>query len=226
MNDFKDEVLDTFKKTTKEYIGNANSIHILGVNSKKLIDASSMQISKLLKLDKQEIIYTSGNLENVNLLLFGYLENFKNKDVNVLIDKKIDNEIKDALDKLEIKIIYFDSDNFPFNKIDDKSILLYFCDIPNYLEEIVNNKPMRLKIALDASSNLKYENFKNIDFIHFDLEKINGILGIGALIRKKNIDITPLLHGGESTTKVRSGTPALALITSFAKNLRLWYINN
>ena len=49
--------------------------------------------------------------------------------------------------------------------------------------------------------------------------------GIGALIKKENIVIEPLIHGGKSTTKDRSGTPATALIVSMAKALRLAYEN-
>ena len=45
--------------------------------------------------------------------------------------------------------------------------------------------------------------------------------GIGALIKKENIVIEPLIHGGKSTTKDRSGTPATPLIVSMAKALRL-----
>ena len=49
--------------------------------------------------------------------------------------------------------------------------------------------------------------------------------GIGALIKKENIVIEPLIHGGKSTTKDRSGTPATPLIVSTAKALRLAYEN-
>ena len=41
------------------------------------------------------------------------------------------------------------------------------------------------------------------------------------LIKKDNIVIEPLIHGGKSTTIYRSGTPALPLIVSLAKALRL-----
>jgi cysteine desulfurase len=49
--------------------------------------------------------------------------------------------------------------------------------------------------------------------------------GIGGLVKKENVVIEPLIHGGKSTTKDRSGTPATALIVSMAKALRLAYEN-
>ena len=41
------------------------------------------------------------------------------------------------------------------------------------------------------------------------------------IIKKENIFIEPLIHGGKSTTIYRSGTPAVGLIVSLAKALRL-----
>jgi len=63
----------------------------------------------------------------------------------------------------------------------------------------------------------------NVDLVSMSAHKIYGIKGVGLLLRKSNIDIEPLIHGGKSTTKYRSGTPAPALIASLAKALRLMY---
>ena len=52
------EVLDTFTKATITFPGNPNSLHKLGLESKKLIDASTKQIAKLLNIHENEIIYT------------------------------------------------------------------------------------------------------------------------------------------------------------------------
>ena len=56
-----DEVLDTFVKVSKEYIGNPNSLHRLGVESKELIEQATEQIADILNVKKEEIIYTSGS---------------------------------------------------------------------------------------------------------------------------------------------------------------------
>ena len=46
-------------------------------------------------------------------------------------------------------------------------------------------------------------------------------MGIGCLIKKRGIELTPLIHGGKSQTIYRSGTPCVSLYASFAKALRL-----
>ena len=63
--------------------------------------------------------------------------------------------------------------------------------------------------------------FKNVDLITIAPHKFYGINGIGALIKKKNISLTPIIYGGKSTTIYRSGTPALPLIVSLDKALEL-----
>ena len=66
-----EEVLDTFVKCSKEFIGNPNSLHGLGVKSKNMIDKANFQISQLLGVKEDEIIYTSGASESNNLAIKG-----------------------------------------------------------------------------------------------------------------------------------------------------------
>ena len=61
----------------------------------------------------------------------------------------------------------------------------------------------------------------DIDLVSFSAHKFYGLKGIGVLIKKEKVELEPLIHGGKSTTKYRSGTPALPLIVSMAKALRL-----
>ena len=68
----------------------------------------------------------------------------------------------------------------------------------------------------------KYKiDLENVDLASASAHKIFGIKGIGLLIKKEKILLEPLIHGGKSTTVYRSGTPAVALIVSLAKALRL-----
>jgi cysteine desulfurase len=53
------------------------------------------------------------------------------------------------------------------------------------------------KIKVDPTS---------IDFISMSAHKIFGLKGIGLLIKKDNIVIDNLIHGGKSTTIYRSGS--------------------
>ena len=61
----------------------------------------------------------------------------------------------------------------------------------------------------------------DIDLASMSGHKIYGMKGIGLLIKKENVGIIPLIHGGKSTTSFRSGTPALPLIVSLMKAMEL-----
>ena len=44
--------------------------------------------------------------------------------------------------------------------------------------------------------------------------KFYGLNGIGLLLKRRRLALEPLIHGGESTTIYRSGTPTVALAAS------------
>ena len=46
--------------------------------------------------------------------------------------------------------------------------------------------------------------------------KFYGLNGIGVLVKRRGLALEPLIHGGESTTIYRSGTPTVALACSLA----------
>lgn len=75
-----DSVLDTYVKVTKNYIGNPNSLHKLGLESNKLINDATRQIKKILDIEEKEIIYTSGASEANNLAIFGVCRKYKNRE--------------------------------------------------------------------------------------------------------------------------------------------------
>ena len=79
----------------------------------------------------------------------------------------------------------------------------------------INNidKDKVLNLVLGES----YNNLNNYDFIIIE----DDIPFIGALIKRKNIYLENLIHGGKSTTVYRSGTSPVPLIASFAKLVKL-----
>lgn len=66
-------------------------------------------------------------------------------------------------------------------------------------------------------------NLENVDLISFAPHKFYGLNGFGALIKKKDIVLEPLIDGGSSTTIYRSGTPIIGQICSLEKALQITY---
>ena len=236
-----DRVLDTFNKVCKDYPGNSNSLHSLGIKSKELENYATDRISKLLKVKPSEIIYTSGASESNNTVFKGVASKYRNRGNHIITSYLEHSSIIETCKYLEKKgfvIDYvkvksdgmIDMDDLK-RLINDNTILVSIAMVDSELgikqnikeiRKIINNYP-KCYFHVDATQALgKIEiDFNDMDFMSMSAHKIFGMKGIGLLIKKENIVIDNLIHGGKSTTVYRSGTPALPLICSLMKALEL-----
>lgn len=236
-----DEVLDTFVKACKRYPGNPNSLHQLGVESKHFLDMATKQIADLLKVKTSEIIYTSGASESNNTALKGICFKYQNRGKHIITTRLEHSSILEPLDYL--KTLGFEIDYVPLlsdgtvdlealkGMMRDDTILVTIASVSSELGilqpiseigKIVKQYP-KCFFHVDMTQNIGKVPFslENVDLMSMSAHKIYGIKGIGLLYKKEEIDILPLIHGGKSTTKYRSGTPPLPLCASLAKALRL-----
>ncbi len=239
------DVLDSFNNACLKFIGNANSLHKLGIKIDELINEATKQIKNILKLNNKEIIYTSSSSEANNLALKGICLKYQNRGKHIITTKYEHSSINETLKYLEtlgFEISYVkcnhngvvDIDNLK-SLIRDDTILVSICavnseiGILNPIEDIallLKNYP-KCFFHTDLTQSLgKIDiNLDNVDLASISAHKIYGLKGIGALIKNDNLVIEPLIHGGKSTSIYRSGTPAHPLIVSFSKAIRLAYNN-
>jgi len=234
-------VLDTFNRVCLEYPGNSNSLHSLGIKSKELEDYATEEISKMLNVGKNEIIYTSGASEANNMAIKGICMKYKNRGKHIITTFLEHSSIIAPLNYLSN--MGFEVD---FVKINDDGLV----DLDN-LKSLMREDTILVSISMvDSEIGLKQpirEIAKIIEdypkcYFHVDMtqalgkipvdltlvdlasmsaHKIYGMKGIGMLIKKENIQIEPIIHGGKSTTIFRSGTPPLPLIVSLMKAMQL-----
>ena len=76
-------VLESFERTSLEYIGNPNSIHLEGVKARKLMDAAVGQVADLMEVKESEVIFTSGASEANNLAIMGVIQKYKDRENNI-----------------------------------------------------------------------------------------------------------------------------------------------
>ena len=239
------EVLDSFNKVCLDYIGNANSIHKLGKESFHLMEACVKQVADILKVKSDEVIFTSGATEANNLAIKGVAYKYRNRGNHILTTKLEHSSILETVDYLskngfEVEYINILEDgridiNDLKNKIKKNTILVSIGEVNSEIgiKQNVNEIGLMLKdypkvfFHVDGTQAVgKIEvDLKNIDLYSFSGHKIYGIKGIGCLIKKGNIELEPIIHGGKSQSKYRSGTPTLAHYASIAKALKLVYDN-
>ena len=234
-------VLDTFNKVCTEYPGNSNSLHSLGIKSKELEDYATSEIAKMLGVKSSEIIYTSGASESNNLAIKGVCLKYQNRGKHIITTFLEHSSVIAPLNYLSK--MGFEVD---FVKITDDGIV----DI-EHLKSLLRNDTVLVSISMvDSEIGLKQPiqeiakileeypkcyfhvdctqaygkvpvDLTGVDLASMSAHKIYGMKGIGLLIKKENIVIEPLIHGGKSSTVYRSGTPALPLIVSLMKALKL-----
>ena len=238
-----ERVIETYSKVCREFIGNPNSLHKIGVEAKDLIDASTKQIADILGVKPSEVIYTSGSSESNNTAIKGICLKYQTRGKHIITTELEHSSVIAPINYLvglgfEVDFVKLDEngvvdlDNLRELMRDD-TILVSICSVNSEvgvkqpIEEIgkiVKEYP-KCFFHSDVTQSIGKE---KVDFINIDLaslsgQKFYGMKGIGCLIKKESIVIEPLIHGGKSTTIYRSGTPATPLIASISKALRLVY---
>ena len=244
------EVLDTFNETTLKYFANPNSTHSLGVETNKRIEEETNNIMKMFQTkanlnDDMEIIYTSGSSEANNLALKGVAQTYKENGKHIISTFLEHSSVSSPLTYLkeqgyEIDIVNITSDG----KIDIEhlksllrkdTILVSVCYVDSEvgtvqpiheIAEILKQYPnCLLHVDCTQAVGKVQMNLESIDLISFAPHKFNGLNGFGALIKRKDIVLEPLINGGASTTIYRSGTPVIGQICALDKALQITFDN-
>lgn len=236
-----DEVLESFCEVSKKYIGNPNSLHRLGTEANEMINKATNQIADILKVKANEIIYTSGSSESNNLAIKGIALKYKNRGNHIITTPLEHSSINGPLNYLidngfEVDFVELDENGMVDlenlkSLIKDTTILVSINSVNSEIGlrqpiekigELLKEYP-KIFFHVDMTQSIGKINIPldNVDLMSFSAHKIYGIKGIGCLIKKEGINLEPLIHGGKSTTIYRSGTPAVGLICSISKALRL-----
>lgn len=236
------DVLDSYDKASKDFFGNPNSLHSLGVKSKELIGSATKQISELLGTQENEIIYTSGATESNNMALIGVAMANAKKGNHILVSQLEHPSIYEICDYLKemgfvVERINNDSDGLVDfedlrNKIRPETILVSICAVNSELGIREPLKMIRQIIKKENSETIFHSdmtqalgkipvNVRDVDMASFSLHKVYGPKGIGLLYKNSLVRIKPLIHGSSKEHILRPGTPAVPLIAASSKAIRL-----
>lgn len=235
-----EEVLETYIEATKKYIANPNSSHPLGKEAKEKIDESSKIIADYFNTSSKNIIYTSGSSESNNLVLKGIAEMYKDKGNKIIISALEHSSIVAPCNYLaglgyDISIIPLTKEgkvdlDILKKELDDNTILVSICGVDSELgtiqpieeiAKIVKNSKAYFHTDATQAIGKANINYSDVDFITFAPHKFYGINGSGVLVNMNDIKLTPLIHGGKSTTIYRSGTPVTANVIACSKALEI-----
>ena len=236
------EVLDTYNRTCKDFFGNPNSLHELGVKSKNLMNSATKQIAEIFNIHEDEITYTSGATESNNIALLGVaLKNHKRGQH--IITSKLEHPsiyaICDYLASIGFEISYVNNDQDGLIDFEDlkklirpDTVLVSICAVNS---EVGIRQPLKMirQIIKKENPNTVFHsdmtqavgkvtvNLYDTDLATFTGHKIYGPKGIGILYKNRETNIEPIIYGSGKTNMLNPGTPPLPLIVALSKAIRL-----
>ncbi len=231
------EVLRTFCEVETECFANANSPHFLGRQADERIKDCLREISQLLHVLPEEIIFTSSASEANNLAIKGFAE--KHPNLRHIITSPLEHSSVVATlgvlqrDDYDVEIVDLDEHGrydltslASLIRFDTLMISLVAVDSETGIRQPVEEaaklaKQHHILFHCDLTQTIGKckVDMTDMDLAVFSAHKFYGPKGIAALIKKKPITLKPMICGGHSTTVYRSGTPATALIAALSRAL-------
>ena len=229
-------VLEQFCAVERRCIGNANSHHQAGSAAKAEIDAATIKIASLLGVQPAEIIYTSGASEANNFALKGLARLSRHTGRHIISNPLEHSSVSGTLTALqeqgyEIDLLDVKQDGTvdlehlkDLLRPDTICVAVTLVDSELGVVQPVQEIAAILKayphchLHVDATQAVGKipVSFEGVDTMSLTAHKFYGLNGIGLLVKRRNLALEPLIHGGESTTIYRSGTPTVALASSLA----------
>ena len=223
-------------------LGNASSIHTPGRSVRKDVEDARHRLSELAGATPSEIIFTGSGTEANNLAIKGFFWQAPKRNLIVTsafehhaildpIEWLVEHEgaqavfipitssgvidldfLKDLVAKRgsEIAVISVMHSNNELGSIQRISDVVKIAgDIPVHTDAVQSFG--KVEFDFDALG---------VTAATISAHKIGGPLGVAALILKRGLDLTPILHGGGQEREIRSGTlnaPAIVAFTAAAE---------
>ena len=237
-----DRVLDSYCKVTKEFIGNANSIHNLGVKSKELWMQATNQIADILNCHPKELIFTSGASESNTTAIKGVAFKYASRGKHIITSKLEHKSVLEVMGYLsnigyEVDFVnILDNGQIDLKHLEElireDTILISICAVNSEtgfkqplktIRQVINKKNPKVIFHSDLTQALGKTKFylNDLDLASFSAHKIYAPKGCGILYKKRDLQIDTLIYGTTENCPFRGGTPALPLVAAFAKALRL-----
>lgn len=232
-----------------ENYGNPSSVHGFGFKADILLKNARKDLLSALGANERNftLTFTASGTEADNLAVIGYAKLMTKKGNRILMGNSEHPavfECKSVLEELGYEVLLIPNSggvidyDFVRSNLNDKTVLITHMTVNNEtgafydikklcrLRDEINPKCLIHTDAVQAF--MKTEKplaYCDADMISVSSHKIHGPKGVGALLCKKGIRLSPVVLGGGQETGLRSGTEALPLICAFANSAQELYGN-
>ena len=221
-------VLEAMLPYFKWVYGNAaSSTHQHGELAGKAVKDAKSQIAELISAETNEIYFTSGATESINLAIKGVFEAYKNEGNHIVTVKTEHKAVLDTcgyLEEIGADITYLNVDDHGLISLDDleasitDSTILVCVMYANNETGVIHDIKKIAKLAHKANALFFSDATQafgkipiNVDKLHMDMmafnaHKIYGPKGVGGLYINPGVKLASQIHGGGHQKGKRSGT--------------------
>ncbi|MDX1608470.1 MAG: cysteine desulfurase family protein, partial [Candidatus Spechtbacterales bacterium] len=240
------EVLEVMLPYYREYFGNPSSLHKYGIEAERAVKEAREKLAGIFHVKTSEVFFTSGATEADNWALKGAARAMQRKGKHIITTKVEHEAVLEACNALQqdgYEITFLDVDEYgkikkedALGAVNDNTIIVSIMSVNNELGTIypVNELAKEVKSkkediifftdGVQAFGKLEID-MEDIDMFALSGHKIHGPKGVGALIKKENVRIEPLIHGGGQEIGLRSGTENVAGIAGLGNAAEISYEN-
>lgn len=238
-----EEVLKTYSLILSKYYANTDSLHDAGIKVADLMEQSREQIASCLKVKSEEIIFTSGASEANNLALKGIAFKYQHRGRHLIAStiehSSVNETMKQLRDVFGFEVTFLQPNESGQIEVETlrkairpDTILVSIMALNNEvgslnpieaLAELTHEKS-RAFFHSDCTQMLGKHPItflSKIDLASFSAHKIYGCKGSGFLFKRKNVELLPLINGGQQENGLRGGTSNAPCNIVLAKTLRL-----
>ncbi|MGN1275413.1 MAG: cysteine desulfurase family protein [Floccifex sp.] len=235
------EVRRVYSQMLETQYGNADSLHSVGRSVHQLLEKSRENIATMLHVLPTEIIFTGCASESNSLAIIGYALKNKSRGKHILVSNVEHPSVQNAMEFL--KEFGFEIEYLPINshgivtadlvqsKMRKDTILVSTMHVNNEMgainpieeiSQVVHQHPTCVYHVDCVQSFTKIDvPFSCIDLATISAHKIHGLKGSALLVKKKNIQLMPLIQGGQQEQGIRGGTENAPANIVLSKTIRL-----
>lgn len=237
------DVIDVICEQLRDNFGNPSSTHADGRKARALLERTRKSIASYFKCAPSQVIFTSGGSEADNLVLQNAARHW---GIKRFISSRIEHHaVLHAIETLSndfgIKVDYVKLNEFGDVDLKHLEELLSRSDEPCLVSlMLVNNEIGNVLNAAEVSRLCQQydalfhsDTVQAIGHVDFDLQRVpidfiaasahkfHGPKGVGFAIVRKDLNVEPLIYGGEQEMGTRAGTENTHSIAGMDKALRM-----
>lgn len=234
-------VLEVMLPYLKDNFANPSSTHHFGQSINEKVKQAREQIADFINAESNELIFTSGATEAINIAIKGVAESYSNKGKHIITVSTEHKAVLDTCKDLERKgfeVTYLPVQTNGLIDLDElhkairpDTILVSVMYVNNEtgviqpikeIAKLAHEKgALFMTDATQSVGKIEIDVYDlGVDLLSFSGHKMYAPKGIGALyVRKRGnkVELTPQIHGGGQEQGLRSGTLNVPGIIALAK---------